>query len=99
VAAGELSRPPRAPGLNGDLERNYPAEARRSGVGGTAVIRISILPDGRVGSIRRVSESYPGFGEACERTVRGSRWSPPLDARGEPVATEVNYTCRFEIKG
>jgi periplasmic protein TonB len=98
VPAASLGRPPRAPGLDTQLERNYPAEARRSGISGTAVLRVQLLPDGRVGKVERVSESYSGFGEACERTVRGGRWEPPLDREGRPVGTEIKYVCKFEVR-
>jgi periplasmic protein TonB len=98
VPAANLSRPPRAPGLDADLERNYPAEARRTGVSGTAVLRVEILPDGRVGKVERVSESFGGFGEACTRTVRAGKWQPPLDKDGRPVSTQITYTCRFEVR-
>lgn len=93
-----LSRRPRAPGLDTELERQYPAEARRSGIAGSAVLRVRILPDGRVGETRVISESWLGFGPACERTVRAARWEPPLDRGGMPVATEITYTCRFEVR-
>jgi hypothetical protein len=29
--------------------------------------------------------------------VDGSRWEAPLDAGGRPVATEITYTCAFEV--
>ncbi|AKU96062.1 Ferric siderophore transport system, periplasmic binding protein TonB [Labilithrix luteola] len=99
VAARDLSKPPRAPvGLDGALERNYPTEAKRAGIAGKAVLRVKILPDGRVGGVERVSESYPGFGEACEKTVRSAPWEPPIDREGAPVGTEITYTCRFEVR-
>jgi len=99
VEAASLARRPRAPsGLDLALERNYPLEARRSGISGTAVLRVKILPSGSVGDIRVVSESHGGFGQACERTVRGSSWEPPIDKDGTPVATEITYTCRFEVR-
>jgi protein TonB len=97
VPAASLGRPPRAPGLDTELERNYPPDARRSGISGTAVLRVQLMPDGRVGKVDRVSESYPGFGQACERTVRSGRWEPPLDRDGRPVGTEIKYVCRFEV--
>ncbi|MBX3209979.1 MAG: energy transducer TonB [Labilithrix sp.] len=99
VPARDLSRRPRAPGLDTALERHYPADARRSGISGKAVLRVIILPDGRVEKITRVEESRGGFGEACERTVREARWEPPIDREGLPVGTEITYTCRFEIRG
>jgi protein TonB len=97
VAVGDLSRPPRAPNLDTQLEANYPREARDAGLGGTAVIRARILVDGRVGATRVVSESGPGFGKACQRTLAGSRWQPPLDANKQAVATDLAYTCTFAV--
>lgn len=97
VAVGDLSRRPRAPNLDAQLAANYPHEARLAGLGGTAVIRVRILVDGRVGATRVVSESTPGFGKACQRTVAGSRWQPPLDATQQAVATDLAYTCTFAV--
>ncbi len=97
VAVGDLSRPPKAPDLDGALAANYPSEARRAGTTGKAVVRARILADGRVGTIRVVSESAPGFGAACKRTLAGSRWQAPLDARSEPVITDVSYACTFAV--
>lgn len=98
VPAASLSRAPRAPGLDDALERNYPPAARRSGISGTAVLRVQILSDGRTGSVRRVSESFEGFGDACAKTARGARWEPPLDRDGRAVATEITYVCNFEVR-
>lgn len=98
VPAKSLGRLPRAPALDRELERNYPTDARRAGVGGSATLRLQVLPDGRLGRVDQLSESYPGFGIACERTVRAARWDPPLDRDGRAVATEIKYVCRFEVR-
>lgn len=97
VAVGDLSRPPRAPNLDAALAANYPNEARRAGTTGTAVVRARILADGRVGAMRVVSESATGFGVACQRTLSGSHWEPPLDASSRPVITDISYTCTFAV--
>jgi len=97
VAVSDLSSRPMPPALDGALERNYPNEARRRGVGGNATVRLRIDPDGIVRIVTPLDESAPGFGEACRRTVRGSRWSAPRDREGRSVATEVRYTCRFVV--
>ncbi|HVJ91827.1 MAG TPA: TonB family protein [Labilithrix sp.] len=97
VPPSSLARRPRAPGLDRELERHYPREARLSGISGNAVLRVRILPDGRIGGVQFLSESWKGFGLACERTVRAARWEPPIDRDGTPVATEITYTCRFEV--
>jgi len=98
VAVADLSRPPEPPRLEEALERNYPAEARQSGLGGKAVVRARITPEGGARDLLVVSESAPGFGRACRDTLAGSRWTPPLDRDGQAVATVVNYTCRFEVR-
>lgn len=97
VAVGDLSRPPKAPNLDEALAANYPREARRAGVTGKAVIRARILADGNVGTMRIASESGSGFGEACKRTLAGSRWQAPLDAQQKPVITDISYTCTFAV--
>jgi TonB family protein len=99
VAAKDLSKPPSAPSLASQLRQHYPADARRRGVGGEAVVRARVDPDGRVRTCNVLSESEAGFGSACRSTVLGSSWSPPLDREGHPVATYVRYTCRFRVDG
>jgi outer membrane biosynthesis protein TonB len=98
VGEGDLSRRPSAPDLTGTLARAYPAEARKKGVSGKAVIRALILPNGRVAEMAMLAESGAGFGMACERTLRDSIWSPPLDRSARAVSTFIHYTCRFEVQ-
>ena len=97
VAVGDLSRPPKAPNLDTALAANYPEDARRAGTTGKAVVRVRILADGSVGPIRVTSESAPGFGTACKRTLAGSHWQAPLDGHSQPVITDINYTCTFAV--
>lgn len=92
-----LSRRPVAPALDAALERNYPAAAREAQISGTATVRVRITERGVATATRVTSESHAGFGAACSRTVDGSRWSPPLDESGQPVATEVTYRCHFRV--
>ncbi len=98
VVPSDLSRIPEPPaGLADALEANFPPHARARGQSGRATLRARIHPDGSVGMLALVSATRPEFGEACRRTLRGSRWTPPLDDRGRPVATDVRYVCRFEV--
>jgi TonB family protein len=97
VAAADLSERPRPPALDGVLRQNYPEEARNRGISGTASVRARIGADGRVRQTRVLSESFSGFGDACRRTLSGSRWSPPKDRNGSAVSTEIAYTCRFVV--
>lgn len=98
VALSDLSARPSPPALDAALQRHYPETARRRAMGGTASVRARIDPDGVVRVAMRLSESFAGFGDACLRTLRGSRWSAPRDRRGNAVATEIRYTCRFLVQ-
>lgn len=98
VPLASLSRPPVPPDLAGMLERYYPDAARKSGQGGQAVLKARVQPTGRVRDLVVVSETAPGFGDACKAALRDSQWTPPLDREGHPAATVINYTCRFEVR-
>jgi TonB family protein len=97
VAVADLSEHPRPPSLEGLLRANYPEEAKQRGLRGSARVRARIDADGVIRSVRTLGESAPGFGSACRRTVLGSRWSAPRDKNGAAVATEIVYTCHFEV--
>ena len=98
VALASLSRPPAPPDLNDALERHYPEAARKQGTPGQAVLKLRITAEGQVRDPVVVSQSAPGFGDACRATLRESTWTAPLDRGGQPVATFVSYTCRFEVR-
>jgi protein TonB len=99
VGEESLSRRPVPPGdLNSVLEQNFPSRASAQGVAGSAVVKLRILPDGRVVPVQIVRETGDyGFGKTCMRVLGQSRWQPPLDKRGQPVATEIRFTCDFEV--
>lgn len=94
----DLSRRPQPPPLDALLERNYPPSARRLGRAGSARVALLIGLDGRVRSVRVVSASEPEFGDACARTLRQSRWSPPQDDQGNAVPTIAPYECHFRVE-
>ena len=96
--SASLSRPPAPPDLNDALERHYPEAARKQGTPGQAVLKARITPEGQVRDMVVVSQSAAGFGDACRATLRESKWSAPLDRDGQPVATFISYTCRFEVR-
>jgi protein TonB len=97
VKFNALGTRPAPPPLEGALRRNYPTDARRRALGGSATVRARIEGDGVARSVSFVNETGAGFGEACRRTLAGSRWSPPRDANGRAVSTEVRYTCHFKV--
>jgi TonB family protein len=97
VAGKDLSEHPHPPALEGLLRANYPDDARQRGLRGSASVRARIDSDGVIRAARVVGESSTGFGSACRRTVVGSRWSAPRAQNGDAVATEIVYTCHFEV--
>jgi protein TonB len=98
VPVSDLSEKPAPPDLDRELARNFPESARRAGVSGLAVVQAVVTARGSVERVRIVTESFPGFGAACEKTLAGSRWLPPRDRSGRPVSTEITYRCRFRIE-
>ncbi len=101
VPLSDLSRKPGAPSqdaLNAALERSYPKSARQQGIEGVARIKIRVLATGKLQTLATVSETYPGFGDACRTSLRDLRFEPALDKQGQPVATEVPYICEFRVE-
>jgi periplasmic protein TonB len=98
VALADLSEKPRPPSLGSALREHYPLDARQRGVGGTATVKARIEPDGRIRKVELVTETFPGFGDACRRTLTGSHWSAPRDREGRAVSTVIRYTCRFVVQ-
>jgi len=101
VPLSDLTRKPQAPAqdvLNLALERSYPRTARQQGIEGVARIKIRVLANGKLQTLATVSETYPGFGEACRTSLRDLRFEPALDQKGQPVATEVPYICEFRVE-
>jgi TonB family protein len=100
VGEADLSRRPKAPGgsdLNDALKREYPKQAQLQGIGGVARIRVRVMPTGKLSPLATLSESYPGFADACKRSLKNARFEPALDRSGLPVATDINYACEFEV--
>lgn len=101
VGEADLSRRPRPPSadlLNEALKREYPKQAQQQGIEGVARIRVRVLASGKLSPLATLSESYPGFAEACKRSLRDIRFEPPLDRSGAPVATDINYVCEFTVE-
>lgn len=99
VALRDLAAKPLPPPLNNQLLANYPPTARRQGLAGTAKVLARVEPDGFIRQARTLSESSAGFGAACQRTLIGSKWSPPRDRSGRAVVTQIHYTCDFRVEG
>lgn len=94
----DLSRAPKQPrNMDQTLLRNYPLLAKKQGIEGYAIMRVRIMPDGRVAQVETVRETFEGFSKACEKTLKSERWQPKLNRLGRPVISSITYTCRFEV--
>lgn len=99
VSVQDLVVKPTPPALNSRLLANYPALAKQQGQAGRAQLLVRIDADGVVRQCTVQSQSSAEFGEACRRTLLGSRWSAPQDRTGKAVVTQVYYTCDFRVSG
>lgn len=100
VSESDLSRRPEPPNsdlLNAALEKNYPKSAKQQGVEGVARIKVRVLASGKLQPLATLSETYPGFADACKASLRDISWRPGLDQAGQPVATDIPYKCEFII--
>lgn len=101
VPLADLSRQPKQPAqgmLDEALQRSYPKLARQQGIEGVARIRIRVLASGQVQPLATLSETYPGFADACRASLKELRFEPGLDKVGQPVATDVPYRCEFTVE-
>jgi protein TonB len=97
----DLSRGPLPPSsdlLNAALERSYPKAARSQGVEGVARIRLRVHASGKLQPLATLSETYPGFAEACKTSLREMSFQPALDKVGQAVATDITYKCDFTVE-
>jgi TonB family protein len=59
-------------------------------------VRVTVGPEGRVESVRLVSDPGWGFGAAAVRCARAARFGPALDLQGRPVrASSPPIRVRF----
>jgi protein TonB len=101
VGEADLSRSPKLPTsatLDEALKREYPKEAQQQGIEGVARVRVRVFATGKLNPLATLSESYPGFAEACKRFLREQRFEPGLDRAGQPVATDINFKCEFTVE-
>jgi protein TonB len=101
LGPGDLSRGPLPPSsdlLNAALERSYPKAARQQGIEGVARIRLRVHASGKLQPLATLSETYPGFAEACKSSLREVSFQPAVDKAGQAVATDITYKCDFTVE-
>ena len=92
VALGVRTAPSVAQAVNPD----YPAELKKAGVEGKAVLKVAISESGEVSSVEVVSADKPEFGDAAVAAVKRWKFNPAKDG-DKPVAIKVNLPVVFSI--
>jgi protein TonB len=84
------------PVLRSRVEPQYPAAARKAGLGGEVVLQIVVERDGTIGSVFAVQEAPMGLTEAATDAVR--RWVyVPARLDGRPIAVFKTVRVRFSV--
>lgn len=80
------------------IQENYPSRALREEIEGTVGVRVSVTPDGRVGSCQVTSSSGSSILDeaACRGMERYARFNPALDDAGNP--TTGSYSTRITYR-
>ena len=79
---------------SGDI---YPAEAKRMGIEGKVVLKISLDSSGNVVQVRVITKAGHGFDEAARDALRQARFSPARTSDGQAVDYSLTYTYFFEL--
>lgn len=103
---GTTAAPPgpdrsRAPGLLGSVDWNdcpFPGEADAEQIDQSfAMIQVKVKPDGAPESVTVVQDPGHGFGREAKKCAMRKRFSPGLDAAGNPVGGMTKpFRVRFE---
>lgn len=80
------------------IQENYPSRALREEIQGTVGVRVTVTPDGRVGSCQVTASSGSSILDeaACAGMQRYARFNPALDAAGNP--TSGGYSTRITYR-
>lgn len=82
------------PELASEFKAAYPEEARKLGLEGQVVLRLTIDSKGTVAKASVIKGSGHGFDEAALDAVKRFRFKPGTEG-DEAVATEITYTYTF----
>lgn len=82
-----------------DLQPPYPAQGIRTGLEGSATVRVLIGIDGRVKAVEPVRASDPMFFEATRRQALAKWRFKPATRGGVPQESWKTMSVRFELSG
>jgi protein TonB len=84
----------RLPEVLSEFKATYPEEARKLGIEGQVVLRITVDADGKVVKAAVIKGTGHGLDEAALEAIKHFRFKPGLEGE-ETVATEITYTYTF----
>ena len=81
------------------IQDNYPSRAIRQEEEGTVTMRVTIEPNGRVGScsVTGSSGSSTLDNAACQGMQRYARYNPALNDAGNPVSSSTTQSIRYVL--
>lgn len=80
-----------------ESEDLYPEEARKLGIEGKVVLRLTLDERGRVTAVRVVTPGGYGFDEAAKKAMKQAKFLPGKTSDGKAVPTTITYTYSFGI--
>lgn len=93
-----LTEPMPLAGAVRDFQPPYPPQLLRTGIEGTAVVRVLVGTNGRVKQVAIISADDPLFGDATERQALRKWRFKPATRDGVAVESWKQMTVRFEIR-
>lgn len=96
VSQAQISEPPSV-AFKPDIEKCYPADARRKEFEGDVVLRLIIDSDGTVAKAEVLTDPGEGLGAAAGLCIKQFRFNPGK-LNGEAVATPITFTVHFQMR-
>jgi protein TonB len=79
-----------------EVKPDYPLLAKRLGIEGSVMLRVTVARSGKVKSARIVKKAGYGMDEAALKAIGNFIFSSVWGARHEPVESTFNYEVRFQ---
>ncbi len=84
------------PVLLTEVRPAYPEEARKLGLEGQVIVRVTVDASGKVASAKIIKGIGHGFDESALEAIKRDRFKPGTYG-GEAITTEITYTMTFVI--
>jgi len=83
-----------SPRFRATVSPRYPAQALRSRIGGTVILRVLVSDTGEAMDVAVVRQIHPELSAAAVKAVRGWEWQPAL-RNGRPVTAWTTVPIPF----